>query len=147
MMRVNMKSRSECLQFLEAQRLGHLACSLNDRPYVVPIYYALKENFLYSFSLPGKKIEIMRANPRVAVVVEKFSSAREWTSVIAQGRYEELEAESDREQAWALLSKHPNWWEPGGLKPVTQPITADLEHLFYRIVIEELSCREALDSE
>ena len=24
----------------------------------------------------------------------------------------------ERERAWSLLSRHANWWEPGGLKPL-----------------------------
>jgi len=42
-----------------------------------------------------------------------------------------------------VLSKHPDWWEPGALKPVVPP-TADGEpHVFFRILIEQVSGREA----
>lgn len=149
-MRVLTMSKLQSVKFLETQRLGHLACSVNDRPYVVPIHYALKNNAIYSFSMPGRKIEIMRENPYAAMVVEHFSAGRAWKSVIVQGRFEELPdrigSKIEREQAWSLLSKHANWWEPGGLKPVAGPISDHSEHLFYRIVIDEVSGREAVDT-
>ena len=80
----------ECTQLLDANRLAHLACSNDGRPYIVPIYYAHAENTLYAFSMPGKKIDWMRANPLVSVLVEEHKKGREWKSVIADGRYEEL---------------------------------------------------------
>ena len=142
-------SALECTGFLESHRLGHLACSLNDRPYVVPIYFAARNSFLYSFSMPGRKIDIMRQNPRVSILVEEFSESRRWKSVVAEGQFEELPdrigSKIERDHAWSLLSRYANWWEPGSLKPVAEPTPAHLEHLFYRIVIDEVSGRQAND--
>lgn len=148
-MRVRTMSALECTQFLEAHRLGHLACSLDDQPYVVPVYYAHRNNNLYSFSRPGKKIDIMHKNPRVSLQVEEFAEGRAWKSVIVQGRFEELPdrigSKIERDEAWSLLSKHANWWEPGGLKPVAEPTTDHSDHLFYRVAIDEVSGREVVD--
>jgi uncharacterized protein len=147
-MRVRTMSTLECTNFLQAHRLGHLACSLSDRPYVVPVYYAVGNNNLYFFSMPGKKIEMMRNNPCASLLVEEFTEGRTWKTVIAQGRFELLPdhigSKTERDHAWSLLSKYANWWEPGGLKPVAQPTSDHSQHLFYRIVIDEVSGREAL---
>ena len=136
----------ECTQLLDANRLAHLACSNDGRPYIVPIYYAHAENTLYAFSMPGKKIDWMRANPLVSVLVEEHKKGREWKSVIADGRYEELPdrigSKHQRDRAWSLLSKHADWWEPGGLKPVMSPASDSSPHLFFRIAIDEISGRE-----
>ncbi len=54
-MMVKEMTRSECVALISASRLGRLACSRNDRPYVIPIYYALDGNCLYSFSMQDRK--------------------------------------------------------------------------------------------
>lgn len=140
----------ECTRILSANRLGRLGCVKDGRPYVVPIYYAYAKDHLYAFSLPGKKIEWMRANPLVCVLVEERKAGREWKSVIADGHYEEIPDrighKRERDRAWSLLSKHFDWWEPGALKPVMPALSERSEHLFYRIVIDEVSGREARET-
>lgn len=146
-MLVRSLSTLECTNVLTANRLGRLACASNGQPYIVPIYFAYAENHLYAFSMPGKKIEWMRANPRVSVIVEEHAQGREWKSVIVDGRYEELPdrigCKVQRDHAWALLSKHVDWWEPGALKPVAPPVADHSDHVFFRIVVDQLSGREA----
>jgi nitroimidazol reductase NimA-like FMN-containing flavoprotein (pyridoxamine 5'-phosphate oxidase superfamily) len=73
----------------EAHRLGRLACCIDNQPFVVPIYYVLKNTYLYSFSMPGKKVDIMRQNPRVSLLVEEIAEGGTWKSVIAAGHFEE----------------------------------------------------------
>lgn len=134
---------------LAANNLGRLACVKDGQPYVVPITFSFSGIYLYSFSMPGQKVEWMRLNPKVCVQVDEFANAREWKSVVVNGVYEELPDrigfKHDRERAWSLLSQHANWWEPGGLKPITPPLSAASPHLFYRIVIESMTGRQALD--
>lgn len=148
-MRVQSMSPLDCTNVLDAHRLGHLACSQNDRPYVVPIYYAHKERFLYSFSMPGRKIDIMRGNPHVSVLVEEFTQGRAWKSVVIEGLFEELPdrvgSKIKREQAWSLLSQYANWWEPGSLRTVAPPVLDHSDHLFYRIAIDAMSGRETIE--
>jgi len=140
-------SNLECTKLLTANRLAHVACAKDGLPYVVPIYVAYADNHLYAFSMPGKKIEWMRANPLVSAIVEERGQAREWKSVVVEGRYEELPDrighKVERDHAWALLSKYANWWEPGALKPVLPPLSDHSDHLFYRINIASVSGREA----
>ncbi|MBS3650226.1 pyridoxamine 5'-phosphate oxidase family protein [Pseudaminobacter sp. 19-2017] len=140
-------SSPECRKLLEANRLGRLACSSDGRPYLVPIYYAYGGNYLYAFSLPGRKIEYLRANPAVAMLVELSGPGRAWQSVLVEGRFEELRDrigyKVEREHAWSLLSQHANWWEPGALKPDAQPVSNQSPHVFFRISIDQLSGREA----
>ena len=76
--------------------------------------------------------------------VDEFLDGHAWRSVIAYGRYEELPdrvgSKVQRERAWTLLSREAEWWAPGGFKPVAQ---APAPHLFYRIVIDEVTGRHA----
>lgn len=140
-------SIDECTKVLAEHHLARLACAKDARPYVVPIYYAYADEALYAFSIPGKKIDWMRTNPHVSVLVESPLQRRQWKSVIADGRYEELPErighKRQRDHAWSLLSIHTDWWEPGALKPERPPLADDTRHIFFRIVIEEVSGREA----
>jgi nitroimidazol reductase NimA-like FMN-containing flavoprotein (pyridoxamine 5'-phosphate oxidase superfamily) len=148
-MQIRTLSTLECTSLLTTTRLARIACTKDGRPYVVPIHFAYADNHLYAFSMPGKKIDWMRANPLVSVVVEEPGQAREWKSVVVDGRFEELPDrighKVERDHAWALLSKYANWWEPGALKPVTPPVSDHSDHLFYRIIIDSVSGREARD--
>ena len=60
-MLIHTLSALECTKLLAANRVGRLACAKDGQPYVVPNAHAGKH--LYAFSMPGKKIEWMRANP------------------------------------------------------------------------------------
>jgi nitroimidazol reductase NimA-like FMN-containing flavoprotein (pyridoxamine 5'-phosphate oxidase superfamily) len=137
----------ECTKLLADNRLAHLACAKDGRPYVVPINYAYADNQLYAFSVPGKKIAWMRDNPSVCVLMDVPGEGRKWQSVVVDGRYEELPDlighKRERERAWSLLSRHANWWEPGGLKPVTPAASTPSPPVFFRISIEQMSGREA----
>lgn len=138
-------TRQECTAILLESRLGHLACVNDNRPYVVPVTFAFADNQIYGFSMIGQKIEWMRKNPEVCLQVDDFKDGREWKSVVVQGVYEELPdrigSKRERDHAWSLLSKHANWWEPGGLKPIPASGT---QHVFYRIRIETVTGRHAV---
>jgi uncharacterized protein len=140
-------SESECNAVLAAHRVARLACTNNWRPYIVPIHYVYADNAIYAFSLPGKKIEWMTFNPLVCLLVDEKERERAWKSVVVDGRYEELperiEHNHEREHARSLLSKHANWWEPGALKPETSPPSDHPSPVFFRILIEEISGRQA----
>ncbi|RUM95964.1 pyridoxamine 5'-phosphate oxidase family protein [Pseudaminobacter arsenicus] len=150
-MRIRSLSTLECTEVLNLNRLGRLGCAKDGRPYVVPFYFAHDDNYLYAFSMVGKKIEWMRLNPRVSVLVEEHVQGREWKSVIVDGRYEELPDRighiRERDHAWSLLSRHFDWWEPGSLKLVTPPLSDHSDHVFFRIWIEQLSGREIKEDE
>ena len=140
-------SGSECTAVLAANRVACLACVRDEQPYAVPIYYAYEDKALYAFSLPGKKIEWMRHNPQVSVLIESHEQGRQWKSVVVDGRYEELPErigfKRQRDHAWSLLGRHSDWWEPGALKPGTPPSSDDALQIFFRIVVGEVSGREA----
>ncbi len=144
-------SHAECMDVLSSRRTAHLACARDGRPYVVPIHYSYADMALYAFSMVGKKIEIMRANPYVSMAVEARGEDRGWRSVIVDGRYEELPErigyKRRRDHAWSLLSKHANWWEPGALKPGRPASSNDVMHVFFRILIDDVSGRWASEQD
>jgi len=142
-------SRRECHEIVASGDLARLACCKGGQPYIVPITYALSGTHLYCFSMPGQKIDWMRANPSVCLQVDQFSGKLKWKSVVITGRYRELRPSGERYceclDAWSLLEKKPNWWEPGGLKPVPQQISGAYAHIFFSIDIDEMTGRETCE--
>jgi len=136
-------TRQESLEVLARTHLGRLACARGMQPYVVPIHFAYQNNWLYSLSVLGQKIEWMRANPLVCVEADQMRREL-WATVVVFGRYEELgdtpELRDERAFAFNLLQHRAMWWEHGGAKkaPAGTPATVPV---FYRIRIEQITGR------
>lgn len=96
----------------------HLACTTNDQPYVVPISFGYDGGCIYFHSSPaGKKISILKENPRVCLtfetdieIVKDPEFACKWTvhykSVIAEGKAEELTQPSEKVLALNQIMEH-----------------------------------------
>lgn len=137
---------ADCYDVVRRQAVARLASCANDQPYVVPVTFMLSEGLIYSFSMPGRKIDNMRANPKVCLQIEEIQNPWYWKSVVIEGRFRELSSAGDRQQAWEVLQQRSNWWEPGALKPTASNVIAGSSpHLFYTITIDRLSGREAAD--
>ena len=139
-------SKDECLRMLAGTRFARLACARENQPYIVPVFLTYYEPFagegcFYGFTIPGQKLDWMRANPLVCVEVDKIESHDQWVSVIGFGRFEELPetpgrddeqlraqerprrvaetspeiqaADDERSRAFRLLKAQVMWWEPG----------------------------------
>ena len=63
----------ECHEFLERASFGRLRCSLGDQPYIVSVCLAYESDCIYVFSTFGKKIEWMRANPKVCIQIDEIA--------------------------------------------------------------------------
>lgn len=64
---------------------------------MVPVNYIFDGEFIYSHSLPGRKIMAMRAMPRVCLQVDEVEDELRWKSVLAFGNYEEITNHTERE--------------------------------------------------
>ncbi|QPB18551.1 pyridoxamine 5'-phosphate oxidase family protein [Rhizobium sp. 007] len=142
---------AECYRILENERFGHLACCKDGQPYVAAIYFAFSSGVAYSFTMPGKKLDWMRANDRVCLHVEQRSSGGGWTSVVVEGRFAEFPDSdargSERLHAWSLLQKYSDWWEIGSMKPHELPMVDSSPHVFYGIVVTAVSGRSAVKAD
>ena len=58
-------TRKECSEVLEHASVVRLACVRDNQPYVVPMYVACHEKYIYGFTTLGQKAEWMRSNPLV----------------------------------------------------------------------------------
>lgn len=140
-------THKECVEALAHLRFGRLACSREDQPYIVPIYFAYHDRHLYSFATRGQKIDWMRANPRICVEAEEIINHHHWLSVVVLGRYEELldncEWKLERELAHTLLQQQAMWWEPAYVGTAHLDIATDLIPIYYRIHIDQMTGRRA----
>ncbi|WP_236822238.1 pyridoxamine 5'-phosphate oxidase family protein [Arenibacter sp. NBRC 103722] len=84
---------SESIRLLKGNYTGHLGYIYQDKPYVLPItyYYDKDDHSLISYSADGHKIDAMRQNTAVTLLVEEVKSSNNWQSVMAHGTYEELQ--------------------------------------------------------
>jgi nitroimidazol reductase NimA-like FMN-containing flavoprotein (pyridoxamine 5'-phosphate oxidase superfamily) len=172
-MKIQELTKDECVDVLKTATVGRLACAHDNQPYVVPMYFAYREPYLYGFTTPGEKVTWMRANPLVCVEWDKFESSDEWISVIVFGKYEELPdvspeatasvsasrpwsrksrpssesaAEQARLQAHGLLHQRWGWWQPACASAMHRNHGQPLSPIYFRILIERVSGRRALAS-
>jgi len=102
----------EIERLLSTALVGRIACCATEfdgeaRPYVVPLAYGYDGDSVYAFSGLGRKIHIMRAQPKISFEVDEAIAEDRWSSVIADGDYEELRADDARRQAHAVIfGKH-----------------------------------------
>lgn len=139
---INELTAQECRIVLERGSLGRLGCSLDDQPYVVPIYFAYEPDHVYVLSTLGQKIEWMRANPKVCIQADEITSQTRWVSVIANGTYEELpepQYSTEREHARSLLQKKHHWWLNAFAERQTKSSSVFIEPLFFRIHVDAIT--------
>ena len=89
---------------LHRHHVGRLAYVVDGEPYVVPITYTYQDGFVYGHTMPGQKLDAMRAEPRVSFEVDERWETDTWRSVVVRGIFEELIPDKDR--ALALVALH-----------------------------------------
>lgn len=90
-------------EVLSKQLVGRIACCNGNVPYIVPISYVYDGTDLYFHTREGKKIEMMRSNPRVCFQADLMHNMAHWESVIVWGNFEEIKENALREKALKLL--------------------------------------------
>ena len=136
----------ECAEVLRRNDLGRLGCARYDQPYIVPILFSFdaERNCFYAFSTIGQKIGWMRENPKVCLEVEEIGDKNHWTTVLAIGRYEEIQQDPNereaRSRAEQFFKARREWWLPGAAR---SDAGARPEVVVYRIQIDRLTGRRA----
>jgi nitroimidazol reductase NimA-like FMN-containing flavoprotein (pyridoxamine 5'-phosphate oxidase superfamily) len=130
-------SEEEARALLSACRIGRLGCVDNGEPYVVPINYVFEDGAIYSHSLPGRKIEALRAHPRACLQVDEIEDDFNWRSALAYGDFEEIRVPSDRRSVLRkLLARFPL------LTPVESMMAQDAgapDSIVFRIRIDRIT--------
>jgi uncharacterized protein len=103
MLKVEDMSPADMHALLQRENFGHLGCSRDTRPYVVPMNYAYDGKELYFFTTEGMKTQFIGANPQVCLQVEEVTDSSHWRSVMVIGRAERLTNIEDTQRAMQLI--------------------------------------------
>jgi uncharacterized protein len=89
--------RKEYDAFIAAQYVSRIAFK-GDYPYVAPFLYVFNGKFIYFLSTKyGKKLELAKSDPQVAVEIENYSSdMSNYRFVTLQGRINEVDKLSEK---------------------------------------------------
>jgi len=138
MLRMRELTPAEIEEFLLGQRIARLGCHAGGETYVVPVIYAYGDGAIVSVTQEGRKVAMLRENPRVCVEVDEYDTDGHgsWRSVIAYGNAEELGGE-EIEAALALLRER--FARTAGREAAPRPLSPGVVVL--RIRLDEVSGR------
>ena len=142
-MEIHDLNRTDCWEFLGPRRLGRLGCARDNRPYVVPVSFAIRSPYIVAFTTLGKKVEYLRANPFVCIQFDEILSPQSWTSVIAEGEFEELSEERAQSDAHQLLEKAV-WWEPGYVRTTVHGQLRPMAPIYFRVFVNSIAGRRGV---
>ena len=104
MIEVKDMSWNDVEDFLGRVNYGHLGCSSNNHPYVLPIHFAYDRQVIFIYTTEGKKSEMIDANPEICLQVEKVVDNENWISVIVVGDAKRLANSDELEEAYASIA-------------------------------------------
>src|SRR3954471_2128118 len=102
----------EIEELLRTAIVGRIACCghgavRNGRPYLVPLAYGYDGESIYAHSGPGRKLDLMRAEPRVTFEVDAAEASDRWRSVMAEGTFEEIDDFVERQRGLRIIYRPP----------------------------------------
>jgi uncharacterized protein len=104
LLKIENMTKEETRELLRANNFGHLGCSRDDHPYVVPMNYAFDEENIFFFTTEGTKTEYITANHEVCFQVEEIRSASDWRSCMVIGRAERVTLPEELERAMQVIT-------------------------------------------
>lgn len=147
-MRVISISEAECKGLLKRTSIGRLGCSLENQPYVIPVCFSYeKPNHIYVFSTFGKKIKWMRQNPKVCLEVDEIANRKNWSSVVVEGVYLELQepqSTAQKRRAIEHLEEYSLWWRTPLAERRETVDDISIEPVFFCINIISITGLQAL---
>ncbi len=97
-------SREQAFDLLDRQPVAHLGIVLDGEPLVFPMSYVMDGERILFRTLAGKKLDGIRANPRVCVEVSSFDEETgNWRSVIVSGTARLVDSDEVRQSLIARL--------------------------------------------
>jgi len=105
MLKVEDMAPADMHALLQRQNFGHLGCSREGRPYVVPMNYAYDGKELYFFTTEGMKTQFIAANPKICLQVEEVSDSTHWRSVMVIGEAARIENSEEMQRAMKLITE------------------------------------------
>ncbi|MBU2939779.1 pyridoxamine 5'-phosphate oxidase family protein [Lacinutrix sp. C3R15] len=83
--------KKEIDYILENNYIGQLGYIFNNKPFVVPITYFFdkESNTIICYSGDGHKMNAMRKNPTISLLVSDVDSVTNWKSILVHGTFEQ----------------------------------------------------------
>jgi nitroimidazol reductase NimA-like FMN-containing flavoprotein (pyridoxamine 5'-phosphate oxidase superfamily) len=98
--------RGEIDSLIERNCWGVLSLVNGTEPYAVPVIYGYDGTDFVFANGPGRKVEIIDANPRVCLVITEAEEAgKRWRSVVVKGHIEWIDQLTGKLSAFNLLRK------------------------------------------
>lgn len=144
MLKVEDMTSAEMHSLLETVGFGHLGCSQDGRPYVVPMHYAYDGKELFFFTTQGMKTQFMKDNPKVCLQVEEVRDSSHWRSVMVIGRAERLTEREETERAMQLITERNPSLTPAISATQTDAWGRGVEIALYRIQPEIIDGRKTV---
>lgn len=145
MIQVEELSEKHIDEILRRVGFGHLGCSRNNVPYVVPVNFAYSDGLIYLYTTEGKKADIIDDNPNVCLQAEEVVSNQEWQSVIVDGVALQVEPGHERDRALKLIVKvNPTLTPAVSIRWMDDWVRENIE-VIYRIEPTATSGRRAVD--
>jgi len=144
MLRVEDMSPAEMHALLRRESFGHLGCSREGRPYVVPMHYAYDGKELYFFTTEGMKTQFIGVNPQVCLQVEEVSDSSHWRSVMVIGRAEQLTNKDETQRAMKLITERNPSLSPAISATQLDSLGREVDIAIYRITPELIDGRKTV---
>ena len=144
MLRVEDMSPADMHALLQRGSFGHLGCSRDGRPYVVPMHYAYDGKDLYFFTTEGTKTRFIHANPQVCLQVEEVSDSTHWKSVMVIGRATELDKSNEIQRAMQLITERNPSLTPAISATQLDSVGRAVDIALYRISPELIDGRQTV---
>jgi nitroimidazol reductase NimA-like FMN-containing flavoprotein (pyridoxamine 5'-phosphate oxidase superfamily) len=143
-MNIQTMDATDCMTLIHSRRTGRLGCCKDNRPYVVPVHYVCSGALIFSFSMPGQKLDFMRSNPNVCFQVDHIERNDKWKCVVIEGIFHEFSSAEDKQHAWEILQEHNNWWEVGAQLVDRAEPDVDRRPTFFSVSMDVITGRQAI---
>ena len=141
-------STSEIESVLAQNVVGRLGVHAAGRVYIVPVTYVYEQGTVYGHTTEGMKIDLLRKNPDCCFEVDEIKTIAHWQSVIAWGRFEELQGveaakvmERISTKLLPLLPSETSYAARMGPTSTVRTSTQSGNSIVYRIILTEKTGR------
>jgi len=144
MLKVEDMAPAEMHALLQRESFGHLGCSRDGRPYVVPMDYAYDGKELYFFTTEGMKTQFIEANPKVCLQVEEITDRTHWRSVMVIGKAEQLTNAEETQRAMKLITERNPSLTPAISATQLDALGRAVDIALYRIIPDLMDGRKTV---
>ncbi len=129
---------------LQRESFGHLGCSREGRPYVVPMHYAYDGKELYFFTTEGMKTQFIGVNPQVCLQIEEVTDSSHWRSVMVIGRADRVTKREETERGMKLITERNPSLSPAISATELDSLGRSVDIALYRITPELIDGRKTV---